>query len=532
MKRLFSFTYFLVITSVQIIYCQNLPAQKPLNAINRNVLEAQLRILASDWMEGRRTGEKGELMSSDYIASMLQLYGVKPAGDPVRTMNLTKEPGLAEKSWFQNFVLLKTSPAPEQVLKLKSESGNVKRTIDFTYNIDFAVRPSGSLEVEAPVVFAGYGFKSDRLKFNDFSKLDVKGKFILKISGVPAFAAGKLNPDEIYASRRDLEEFARKEGAAGIIEFNPAFKLFGTTVQRDFQNMSPSENMPRPADPYSSYSLPGNAQEPNLIRLSITPAAASEILAGTGNSADDYIKKADENQSYTFIPLTGKTVYLKTAVIQSAVNVRNVIGIIEGKNPDQVIVLGAHYDHMGMNRGYIWNGADDNGSGTVGVMTIAKAIMETGIRPEKTIIVALWTGEEQGLLGSHYFVKNLPFPLKNIRINVNFDMISRYIADDQPKKVVMTYTDTYRIFKDITVSNLEKYKIDLDVSYQPSNDPPGGTDHRSFVEAGLPIMRFKPGHREEYHTPSDEISTIDWDIMEKIVKISFANVWDLANTEW
>jgi Zn-dependent M28 family amino/carboxypeptidase len=187
---------------------------------------------------------------------------------------------------------------------------------------------------------------------------------------------------------------------------------------------------------------------------------------------------------------------------------------------------------MGMNRGYIWNGADDNGSGTVGVMTIAKAIMETGIRPEKTIIVALWTGEEQGLLGSHYFVKNLPFPLKNIRINVNFDMISRYIADDQPKKVVMTYTDTYRIFKDITVSNLEKYKIDLDVSYQPSNDPPGGTDHRSFVEAGLPIMRFKPGHREEYHTPSDEISTIDWDIMEKIVKISFANVWDLANTEW
>jgi hypothetical protein len=85
---------------------------------------------------------------------------------------------------------------------------------------------------------------------------------------------------------------------------------------------------------------------------------------------------------------------------------------------------------------------------------------------------------------------------------------------------------------DMTVSNLEKFGIDLLVDYQPSADPPGGTDHRSFVEAGVPIMRFKPGHRYEYHTPMDESKTINWDIMEKIIKISFANVWELANTNW
>jgi Zn-dependent M28 family amino/carboxypeptidase len=111
-------------------------------------------------------------------------------------------------------------------------------------------------------------------------------------------------------------------------------------------------------------------------------------------------------------------------------------------------------------------------------------------------------------------------------------MISRYISEDKPDRVVMTYTASKNSFRNITASNLKKYDISLDVEYQPSDDPPGGSDHRSFVAAGIPIMRFKPGHREEYHTPADEVSTVDWDIMEKIVKISFLNTWELANTEW
>ena len=146
--------------------------------------------------------------------------------------------------------------------------------------------------------------------------------------------------------------------------------------------------------------------------------------------------------------------------------------------------------------------------------------------------MALWTAEEEGLLGSRYYVENLTYPLKNLKLNVNFDMISRYISEHEPKNVTMTYTASCPIFKDITINNLQKYRIDLIVAYQPSNDPPGGTDHRSFVAVGVPVMRFKPGHREEYHTPMDEIDTIDWDIMEKIIRISFANVWELANTKW
>lgn len=498
---------------------QVITASKGLESINKDVLQAQLGFLSSDWMEGRKSGERGEAISSDYIASMLRLYGLKPGGDITGN----------ERSYFQSFDLLRSSPSQEQVMKVKTSNGTSVITTEFTYNVDFYFRPSTrSYEMEAPVVFAGYGFMSEKLKFNDLAKTDFKGKFILKISGIPAFAAGKLSQDEISTARTEFENYARSKGAAGIIEFDPLRKTV-SSIRKEV-SMSPSEEFPRPES--ATYSIPSKESNEYFPRLAVSVKTANELLKGSGNIIDEYIRKADANELYSISSLEGKSVYLKTTVNNSIVRVRNIIGVIEGVKPDEIIVLGAHYDHMGMNNGYLWNGADDNGSGTVGVMTIARAVMATGVKPEKTIIAALWTAEEEGLLGSKYYVQNLPYPIKNLKMNVNFDMISRYVNDIQPNKVVMTYTDTKSNFKDITIENLKKYGINLDVDYQPSSNPPGGSDHRSFVEAGIPVMRFKPGHREEYHTPADEITTIDWDIMEKIIKISFANIWELANTEW
>jgi hypothetical protein len=531
-KFIFSLFIFSFLT-ISRICAQLAPVEKGLQAITQDALKAQLGFLASDWMEGRMAGEKGEFLAADYIASMLQLNGVKPGGDYFRTRTRGINMSGNERSYFQNFTLLKTLPGKEQTLMVRSYEGKTTRTTSFNYTADFIFRGSyPGIEVEAPVVFAGYGFKNEKLKFNDFSRLDVKGKFILKISGTPEFAQKLLSPDELSASAREVEVIARENGAVGIIEFNPNSTIVGTPVIRDFNNMSPAENNPRPEGFNARYSIPGIKNPDILVRIIVSVKTANDIVNGTGNDIEDYLKKADGNIPYTFSQMSDKSLYLKSTNITSLISVRNVIGIIEGTNPEQVIVLGAHYDHMGMNNGYIWNGADDNGSGTVGVMTLSRAIMQTGIRPEKTIIVALWTAEEEGLLGSRYWIQNPTCPLNNVRLNVNFDMISRYITDDEPKKVTMTYTSTNSGFKNVTTTNLKKYGIDLEVDYQPSADPPGGTDHRSFVAVGIPIMRFKPGHREEYHTPLDEFNTIDWDIMEKIVRISFLNIWELANTDW
>jgi hypothetical protein len=526
MKKIITQGLIFLIVSISSTYGQQSPVDKGFQAITTDAIQAQLGFLTSDWTEGRMTGEKGEFLAADYIASMLQLCGVKPFGDYLRGSRNSR-------SYFQNFVLLKTSPGNEPELKIKSENGTMLRTTNLAYNVDFSARPSDqSLEIEAPVVFAGYGVINEKLKYNDFSNLDVKGKFVLKIAGVPAFISDLHDQAILSSTARDTEAYLRKMGAAGIIEFNPSVTVAGTPERKEFMNMSPSEVLPRGGDPSSRYSIPVKSNPSVFVRIGISARAANEILDGNNINLEYYIKKAATGEPVTKSPLNGKSVYLKTSVQSSQVSVRNILGVIEGKNPNQVIILGAHYDHMGIGAGYIWNGADDNGSGTVGVMTLARALMATGVKPEKTIVIALWTAEEEGLLGSRYFVQNSVIPVKNIALNLNFDMISRYISNDETKKVTMTYTASYPVFKDITIANLRKYGIDLDVDYQPSDDPPGGTDHRSFVAAGVPVMRFKPGHREEYHTPYDEVSTTDWDIMEKIIKISYTNIWELANEEW
>ncbi len=512
---------------------QEIPQEKGLRAINEAVLKAQLGFLASDWMEGRGTGEKGEYLASDYIASMLQLYGVKPGGDYPRRRLSALVHREDMRSYFQNFILLKTAPGDEHIMRVKSTEGRTVKTASFTYNVDFISRYAGSsAEIEAPVVFAGYGFKNDKIKYNDFSRLDVKDKFILRISGTPKFLTESLSASEIIASARETEAMLSNAGATGIIEFNPDLKVVGSPASPDFLNLSPSEKNPRAGRDYVDYSIPGEKYPDNLPRIIASVKAANEILKGTGISWDDYRKKADSNQPVNIPLIKDRTIFFKSEIKTSSVAVRNVIGIIEGNDPDQVIVLGAHYDHLGIYDGYIWNGADDNASGTVGILTLAKAIMETGVKPDKTIIIALWTAEEEGLLGSRYYVQNLTYPLKNLKMNLNFDMISRYISDDDRNKVIMTYTSSCSHFKDLTETNLKEYGIDVVVDYQPSENPPGGSDHRSFVAAGVPVMRFKPGHREEYHTPADETNTVNWDIMEKIVKLSFLNIWELANSKW
>lgn len=520
-------------SGLTVLYGQQNPAETGLKAISKEVLKAQVGFLASDWTEGRETGEKGAAMASDYIASLLQLYGITPAGDFPQAQGYQNIQKGNERTYFQNFTLLKITPGKGQILRLRSTEGSGTRTLSFTEGIDFNIRSiDAETEIDAPVVFAGYGFKNDKLRYNDFAKLDIKGKFILKISGTPGFAREALPPAELSSSASETESMLKAMGALGIIEFNPNSIIVGNQFQSDQIDLSPAEHNPLSGRPYADYSVPGKNNPERFPRIIISVRAANEILRNSGFDLEDYIKKSESNSFNPVPSVKGKYIYFKSDVKSELVRARNVIGMIEGINLEQVIVLGAHYDHLGIGNGYIWNGADDNASGTVGVLTLAKAFIETGIKPSQTIIFALWTGEEEGLLGSKYYLENLSYPLKNIRLNVNFDMISRYISDDDPKKVIMTYTETCPEFRTITETNIKKYGIDLNVDFQPSKDPPGGSDHRSFVSAGIPVMRFKPGHREQYHTPGDETETLNWDIMEKILKISFLNVLDLVKGEW
>ena len=186
---------------------------------------------------------------------------------------------------------------------------------------------------------------------------------------------------------------------------------------------------------------------------------------------------------------------------------------------------------MGKFDGWIWNGADDNGSGTVGVMALARAFAESGEKPEKSIIFAAWTGEEMGLHGSRYFVDKFPKNLK-IAYNLNLDMLSRNADEDtKGNKMSMMYQSSVPLLKDLTEKNIRDFNLNLDVAFRPSAVLSGGSDHAPFAAVGIPATFFFAAMHPDYHQPSDELSKINWEKMLNMIRLGYLNVWELANSD-
>lgn len=211
---------------------------------------------------------------------------------------------------------------------------------------------------------------------------------------------------------------------------------------------------------------------------------------------------------------------------------RNVLGYIEGKNKNEYVVMGAHYDHLGMDEvldgDKIYNGADDNASGVSAVLQIAKAFLASGEKPERTIIFALWDGEELGLLGSEYFMQICPFA-SDIKGYVNFDMIGRNNDEQKPKYVVYFYTEAHPQFGEWLKSDIKTYGLGLEPNYRPWDKPIGGSDNASFAKRDVPVIWYHTDGHPDYHQPSDHADKINWDKLVEITKAAYLNLWNLAN---
>jgi len=211
---------------------------------------------------------------------------------------------------------------------------------------------------------------------------------------------------------------------------------------------------------------------------------------------------------------------------------RNVLGYIEGKNKNEYVVMGAHYDHLGMDEvldgDKIYNGADDNASGVSAVLQIAKAFLASGEKPERTIIFALWDAEELGLLGSEYFMQTCPFA-SDIKGYVNFDMIGRNNDEQKPKYVVYFYTEAHPQFGEWLKSDIKTYGLGLEPNYRPWDKPIGGSDNASFAKRDVPVIWYHTDGHPDYHQPSDLADKINWDKLVEITKAAYLNLWNLAN---
>ena len=220
--------------------------------------------------------------------------------------------------------------------------------------------------------------------------------------------------------------------------------------------------------------------------------------------------------------------------VHQKLSMRNVLGMILGKNKNEYVIVGAHFDHLGIDPALdgdqIYNGADDNASGVSAVLQIARAFIASGQQPERNVIFAFWDGEEKGLLGSKYFMQTCSFATQ-IKGYLNFDMIGRNNKPQQPKQVVYFYTAAHPAFGDWLKEDIKKFDLQLEPDYRAWDNPVGGSDNASFAKVGIPIIWYHTDGHPDYHQPSDHADRLNWDKVVEITKASFLNMWKMANEQ-
>lgn len=262
----------------------------------------------------------------------------------------------------------------------------------------------------------------------------------------------------------------------------------------------------------------------NLKSLGIAPLAESYY-----QPFDAYNKERQKKGRFQVDP--DSIAELKQGVHQK-LSMNNILAKIDGKNPNEYVIIGAHYDHLGLDPmldgDRIYNGADDNASGVSAVLQIARAFLATGEQPERTVIFAFWDGEEKGLLGSKYFVQTFP-EMQKVKGYLNFDMIGRNNNEANPTSVVYFYTESHPAFGEWLKNDIKEYGLNLAPDYRPWDKPVGGSDNASFALLDIPIIWYHTNGHPDYHMPGDHTDKINWDKVVNITKASFLNMWNMAN---
>lgn len=474
------------------IYAKTITAQE---------LSDMLYIYASDEFEGRETGEPGQKMAVEYLK---QKY---------LDMNIASP--LGGDNYFQTVALEKRGSSSATIM-IGEKTFN-----DFEDHV--VINGSTLKNFKANnMVYAGFGIDAEN--YSDYSNVDVTNKIVLIKTGEPKddkgnyITSGSTDPTKWVNGRQALAskiEAARKNGAKGIVFLD-------------------AESFPRYAAWYKG-------QQGRSGRLSLK-----------SNNADMFVLLANETLAkalHSEILTSNNTQILKTeATFNMTSDVtevisENVVAYIKGsEKPDEVIVISAHLDHEGIKDGEVYNGADDDGSGTVAVVEIAqafKAALDEGYKPKRTILFLHVTAEEKGLLGSAYYTDVDPiFPLANTVANLNIDMIGRTDPKREGNRNYVYLIGSDKLSTELheisEAANSKYTQIDLDYTYNDENDPNRfyyRSDHYNFAKNNIPVIFYFNGTHEDYHKASDTPDKIEYDLLENRTRLVFYTAWELANRE-
>ncbi len=471
------------------------------NTITSQDLKDMLYIYASDEFEGRETGEPGQKKAVNYLKNQYLRMGIPSP--------------LENDNYFQK-VPLEKQKYPKVAM---SVNGNEMKDYE-----DFLIL--GSVESQDlninEIIYAGYGIHTD--KYSDYNDLDVKGKIVLIKSGEPQdingnyITSGTVKDTKWSAGRASISskrDAAEQHGAKAIIFVdNKMMSQYGMYYQRLAATGTAARISLKSKAPSITFIM-ANEKLAKAIYPNIMDSEASKSLATN-------ISCSIESQS-------------------EPISSENVVAFLKGsEKPDEILVISAHLDHEGIKNGQVYNGADDDGSGTVAILEIAqafKAAVDNGDRPKRSILFLHVTGEEKGLLGSKHYTDNDPiFPLKNTIADLNIDMIGRTDPKRDGDRNYVYLIGSDKLSTDLhnisEAANTKYTNVTLDYTYNDKDDPNRfyyRSDHYNFAKNNIPVIFYFNGTHEDYHQPGDTPDKIQYDLLENRTRLVFYTAWEVAN---
>lgn len=507
-------------------------------------LSSRLYFLASDFFEGRETATRGQRLAASYLASQYRQMGLAPRG------TAKADDPLSLAAYFQPFTVYRKLPRAARLEVIRGANRVAESIFSTEAHDDLAYFLTGStVDGSGPVVFAGYGIADKRLGYNDYGALAEKGlaidgKWVMILADEPlADAKTSLLPTAEREPSKWTQLpfkmgalFAGGRGAKGLLIVSDASPraqaTFGEAAAQASQAArrigSPLWLSPQP---------PTNAPPVYMISTKL----ANQILSSSGHTIGSV--QQEINKSLKPVVFEVKETVVRSSLERfDALETENVLAFIEGSDPrlkDEVLIISAHYDHLGIDPALkgdqIFNGAADDGSGTVAALAMAEAFMKAkrdGHGPRRSILFINFSGEERGLIGSAYYTNTAPVvPLEKTVADINMDGIGGF----DPKHPTRSRNYVYMIGRqslsadllDINkrINELMGNRVELTDSH------PFPSDQASFERHFVPYLYYSTGLTEHYHKPGDEPATIEYGHLTRVTQLVFATAWQVANQD-
>lgn len=515
-------------------------------SITPEALAARLYFLASDAFEGREATTRGQKLAADYLASQYRGMGLLPKG------TTKADDALSLKSYFQPFKLYKRAARRTELeLKISDERVTSRFSKDEQDDLSFFAFGKVATVAAASVVFAGYGIADDALAYNDFAALKEKGisldgKWIMILADEPLkdattslLSTKDRKPSKwstrIYDKKDALWRAGRPAGVLIITDATARAPVGGFVEQ--------ARKAAQSLRGAGALSLSPASEQPFPPTYFISTKLADRVLSSSGRNVKELVQEINSSLKPSVFDVKGAEMSARAELFEP-LETENVLAFIEGSDPklkDEVVLVSAHYDHLGMNPqlngDQIYNGAADDGSGTVATLAIAEAFMKAkrdGLAPRRSILFLNTSGEEKGIQGSAFYTDTQPVvPLERIAADINMDGIGgedsahartpNYVYIIGRKETSAELLETSKRLNQLTGTNL--------LLEETPNFSPNASDHFNFDKNLVPYIFFSTGLTEHYHKTSDEAQTINYEHLALATRLSFATAWQVANSE-